>query len=111
MIFKGIIPINNTQFLPIFSYTSLPRTHSLYKNTFFIQKMACSLPVSSKKIQAYVQKQCDEDDAARKEAIIGIIELFEQARDAKEDLRKQNEECKDNFCTMKAGKITRLRPH
>nr|GEW14880.1 nucleolar protein [Tanacetum cinerariifolium] len=46
-------------------------------------------------IQAYVQKQCDKDDAARHEAIIGVITLFEQEMSAKEDLRKQYAECKD----------------
>nr|GEV31307.1 hypothetical protein [Tanacetum cinerariifolium] len=40
-------------------------------------------------------KQCDEDDAARQEVIIGVIRLFEQARMAKEYLRKQYAECKD----------------
>ncbi|GKA23223.1 hypothetical protein Tco_0709185 [Tanacetum coccineum] len=40
-------------------------------------------------------KQCDEDDAARQEAIMGIITLFGQEREAKEDLRKQYAECID----------------
>jgi hypothetical protein len=44
-----------------------------------------TFPHTVEEIQAYVQKQCDEDDATCKEAIIGIIELFEQAMDAKED--------------------------
>ncbi|GKA27752.1 hypothetical protein Tco_0713920 [Tanacetum coccineum] len=35
------------------------------------------------------------DDAARQEVIIDVIKLFEQAREAKEDLRKQYAECKD----------------
>ncbi|GJW93624.1 hypothetical protein Tco_0173296 [Tanacetum coccineum] len=46
-------------------------------------------------LKAYVQKQCDEDDAARQEAIMGVITLFGQEREAKEDLRKQYAECKD----------------
>nr|GEW43506.1 hypothetical protein [Tanacetum cinerariifolium] len=57
--------------------------------------MACSLPHTIEEIQAYVQKQCDKDDAARHEAIIGVITLFEQEMSAKEDLRKQYAECKD----------------
>ncbi|GJX65323.1 hypothetical protein Tco_0299666 [Tanacetum coccineum] len=48
-------------------------------------------------IQAYVQKQCDEDDAARQEAITCVIKLFDQAREEKEDLRKQYAECKDDI--------------
>ncbi|GKC59305.1 hypothetical protein Tco_1086903 [Tanacetum coccineum] len=39
--------------------------------------------------------KCDEDDATRQEAIMGIITLFEQAMAVKEDLRKQDAECKD----------------
>ncbi|GJY78586.1 hypothetical protein Tco_0484387 [Tanacetum coccineum] len=36
-----------------------------------------------------------EDDATRQEAIVGVIKLFEQAREAKQDLVKQYAECKD----------------
>ncbi|GKB12002.1 hypothetical protein Tco_0845925 [Tanacetum coccineum] len=46
-------------------------------------------------IQSYVQKQCDEDNAACQEAIMGVMTLFEQALEAKEDLRKQYAKCKD----------------
>ncbi|GJX78504.1 hypothetical protein Tco_0326653 [Tanacetum coccineum] len=51
--------------------------------------------MSFDEIQVYVQKQCDEDDAARQEAIMGVITLFEQAMATKEDLKKQYAECKD----------------
>ncbi|GKA70609.1 hypothetical protein Tco_0776748 [Tanacetum coccineum] len=57
--------------------------------------MACSLLHVVEEIQVYVQKQCDEDDAARQEAIMGVITLFEQAMATKEDLKKQYAECKD----------------
>ena len=57
--------------------------------------MACSLLHSVEEIQAYVQKQCDEDDAAHQDAIIGVIKLFEQAKEAKEDLMKKYAKCKD----------------
>ncbi|GJR33998.1 hypothetical protein Tco_1209682 [Tanacetum coccineum] len=57
--------------------------------------MYCSLLHIVEEIQAYVQKQCDEDDAARQEAIFGVITLFEQEIEAKEDMRKQYAECKD----------------
>nr|GEX66860.1 hypothetical protein [Tanacetum cinerariifolium] len=57
--------------------------------------MACSLLYTVEEIHAYVQKQCDKDDAARHEAIIGVITLFEQEMSAKEELRKQYAECKD----------------
>nr|GEW49688.1 zinc finger, CCHC-type [Tanacetum cinerariifolium] len=43
----------------------------------------------------YVQKQCDEDDAARQEAIITVTRLFDQARESKEDLRNKNVKSKD----------------
>ncbi|GJX76847.1 hypothetical protein Tco_1087929 [Tanacetum coccineum] len=57
--------------------------------------MAFSLPHTVEEIQAYVKKQCDEDDATCQEAIISIITLSEQAMAAKEDLMKQYVECKD----------------
>nr|GEY39415.1 hypothetical protein [Tanacetum cinerariifolium] len=57
--------------------------------------MVCSLPRVVEEIKTYVQKQCDKDDAARREAIIGLINLLELAREAKEDLRKQYAGCKD----------------
>ncbi|GKB86098.1 hypothetical protein Tco_0958370 [Tanacetum coccineum] len=57
--------------------------------------MACSLSHTVEEIKAYVKKQCDEDDVARREAIMGVITLFEQVMSAKEDLRKQYVECKD----------------
>ncbi|GJX35371.1 hypothetical protein Tco_0246928 [Tanacetum coccineum] len=57
--------------------------------------MVCSLPHTVKEFKAYVQRQCDEDDATRQEAIMGVITLFDQPRAAKEDLRKQYVECKD----------------
>ncbi|GKB51597.1 hypothetical protein Tco_0902350 [Tanacetum coccineum] len=57
--------------------------------------MACSLPYVVEEIKAYVHKQCDEDDAACRDAIIGLIKLFKQAGEEKEDLRKQYAECKD----------------
>ncbi|GJX16584.1 hypothetical protein Tco_0217416 [Tanacetum coccineum] len=59
--------------------------------------MDCSIPHTVKEIQAYVQKQCDEDDAACQEAIMGVIALFKQAIAAKEDLRKQYAECKETL--------------
>nr|GEV76539.1 hypothetical protein [Tanacetum cinerariifolium] len=62
------------------SLTTGPKSKRLF--------MACYLH-TVKEIQAYVQKQCDEDDAARHEAIMGIITLFEQTMVAKEDQRKQ----------------------
>ncbi|GJV07547.1 hypothetical protein Tco_1345203 [Tanacetum coccineum] len=55
--------------------------------------MDCSLSYTVEEIKAYVHKQCDEDDATHHEAIIDVIKLFEQAREAKEDLRKQYAEC------------------
>ncbi|GKE47675.1 hypothetical protein Tco_1478933, partial [Tanacetum coccineum] len=51
--------------------------------------MACSLLHTVEEIKAYVQKQCDEDDAALQEAIIAVTMLFDQARASKEDLRKK----------------------
>ncbi|GKC10487.1 hypothetical protein Tco_1007269, partial [Tanacetum coccineum] len=39
--------------------------------------------------------RCDEDDASRQKAIMGVITLFEQAMATKEDFRKQYAECKD----------------
>nr|GFA28704.1 hypothetical protein [Tanacetum cinerariifolium] len=57
--------------------------------------MACSLSHTVDGIQAYVHKQCAEDDAARQEAIMGVITLFEQAMAAKENLKKQHAKCKD----------------
>ncbi|GKE01777.1 hypothetical protein Tco_1389760 [Tanacetum coccineum] len=59
--------------------------------------MTFSLFHTVEEIQAYVQKQCDEDDATRHEAIVGVIKLFDQAREEKEDLRKQYAECKDDI--------------
>nr|GEV12070.1 retrovirus-related Pol polyprotein from transposon TNT 1-94 [Tanacetum cinerariifolium] len=55
----------------------------------------CSLSHTVEEIQAYVQTQCAEDDAARQEAIMGVITLFEQGMAAKEYLKKQYAECKD----------------
>ncbi|GKA62280.1 hypothetical protein Tco_0761799 [Tanacetum coccineum] len=46
-------------------------------------------PHTIEKFKAYILKQCDEDDMARQEAIVGVIKMFEQERAAKEDLRKQ----------------------
>nr|GEW98751.1 hypothetical protein [Tanacetum cinerariifolium]GEX44465.1 hypothetical protein [Tanacetum cinerariifolium] len=57
--------------------------------------MACSLSHTVEEFKAYVQKHCDKDEAARQEAIMGVITLFGQAREVKEDLRKQYAECKD----------------
>ncbi|GKG10052.1 hypothetical protein Tco_0338798 [Tanacetum coccineum] len=57
--------------------------------------MACSLSHTVEELNAYVQKQCDEDDEARQEAIMGVITLFGQEREAKEDVRKQYAKCKD----------------
>ncbi|GKD37249.1 hypothetical protein Tco_1257456, partial [Tanacetum coccineum] len=51
--------------------------------------MACSLLHTVEEIKAYVQKQCDEDDAALQEAIITVTRQFDQARASKEDLRKK----------------------
>nr|GEV33969.1 hypothetical protein [Tanacetum cinerariifolium] len=53
--------------------------------------------------QAYAQKQCDKDDASRQEGIFGVITLFEQAKEAKEDMRKQYAKSKDislERCTL-----------
>ncbi|GJU32522.1 hypothetical protein Tco_1176111 [Tanacetum coccineum] len=57
--------------------------------------MVCSLPHTIENFRAYVKKQCDEDDAARQKAIIGVITLFEQAMVATEDLKKQYAKCED----------------
>ncbi|GJT54753.1 hypothetical protein Tco_0989807 [Tanacetum coccineum] len=57
--------------------------------------MSCYLPYIVEKIQAYVQKQCDEYDTARQETIFSVTTLFEQAKEANEDMRKQYAECKD----------------
>ncbi|GJR88617.1 hypothetical protein Tco_0212628 [Tanacetum coccineum] len=64
--------------------------------------MACSLPHTIEEIQAYVQKQCDQNDVTRQAAIFGVITLFEQAKEAKEDLSKQYAECKDIYLERRA---------
>ena len=80
--------------------------------------MACSLPHTVEEIKVYVQKQCDEDDAAHQEAIIGVTRLFDQAYAAKQALRKEYAECKDisqerrgvidKILNPKPQKVTRL---
>nr|GFD15658.1 hypothetical protein [Tanacetum cinerariifolium] len=67
--------------------------------------MACSLPYTVEKIQTHVQIQCDKDDAARQEAIMGITTLLEQAMVAKEDPMKYYAECK----TFRQKDMLRLR--
>ncbi|GKD97389.1 hypothetical protein Tco_1381286 [Tanacetum coccineum] len=43
--------------------------------------MSCSLPHTVEQIQAYVHKQCDEDDVARQEAIMGRRALLKKKLD------------------------------
>ncbi|GKB85636.1 hypothetical protein Tco_0957908 [Tanacetum coccineum] len=57
--------------------------------------MASSLPHIVEEIKAYVERQCDEDDSTRQEAINVVTELFDQAYAAKQALREQCASCKD----------------
>ncbi|GKD97605.1 hypothetical protein Tco_1381502, partial [Tanacetum coccineum] len=57
--------------------------------------MASSLPHIIEEIKAYVERQCDEDDSTRQEAINVVTELFDQAYAAKQALREQCASCKD----------------
>ena len=50
--------------------------------------MACSLPHSVEEIQEYVWNQFQQEDPAHQEAIIGVIMMFEQSKEAKEALKK-----------------------
>nr|GEY27711.1 hypothetical protein [Tanacetum cinerariifolium] len=56
--------------------------------------MACSLPHTIGEIKALVRKQIDED-IVRQLEIVNVTRLFDQAREAKEDMRKAYAKCKD----------------
>nr|GEU68825.1 hypothetical protein [Tanacetum cinerariifolium] len=54
--------------------------------------MACSVPHKNDEIQAFVQKQIDEDMVHQK-AILDVALQFDNACTAKDDLRKAYEKC------------------
>nr|GEX25523.1 hypothetical protein [Tanacetum cinerariifolium] len=76
----------------LFGDDELPRPTGLHR---IAKSQRSSNSTASSEIKTYVQKQCDEDDAARHDAIIVVTKLFNQANIAKQALREEYAEGKD----------------